>query len=205
MSDKTWQTYLVTLPDRFCFVGNRQIAKTRVLGHSGSRRYTFDGMTDKPDILTPKQEQMVEAERLYRSGLTYEEVAKRVGKSTRTIERWGAAGEWAKQPIQEELADSISNVVEIGDRRPVRKRKRLDEQEIIEEAIESLSSLLKKDHVSINSPGVGSAASALVRLLEYRRKICPPTVVDLAEAAIALGVTPQEFMAELERQWQLRA
>lgn len=167
-------------------------------------------MADKTDKLAQQQK----AKRLHDKGLTYAAIAAAIGVSVRTVERWGAAGGWAKQSpdAEPEKAQVHTNVVEMataefrsGSDRPRRNRRdsTLDEIAIVEDAIWSLSGLLcGGEGISVNSPGVGSTASALVRLLEYRRKIAPPTAADLAEQAIALGYSPQEFAAELRRQWQ---
>jgi len=52
---------------------------------------------------------------------------------------------------------------------------------------------------------LGGLAGGLVRLLEYRRKISPPTAALLAEMVLALGISPTEFVRELRDKWQLKA
>lgn len=160
---------------------------------------------------------------LFLKGASIPAILKELGIGRRTVERWRKAGNWdaaialpgETQKVDQAIEDreiaaqtAESNVVDLRRDRPRRERRtmsRIDEVLIIEDAIESLSDLLARDNISVNSPGVGSTASALVRLLEYRRKISPPTATELAEAAIAHGIAPEDFITELQKQWRLRA
>lgn len=152
---------------------------------------------------------------LYKRGVSVGAIAKEIGAGRRTVERWRNAGDWDRdadlEPVEvKAVATSIvpaTLAVDMHRDRPLKHQRgvrRIDEVLIVEDAIEALSGLLQRDNISVNSPGVGSTASALVRLLEYRRKLEPPTASELAEVAIAQGISPHEFMEELQKQWRLR-
>lgn len=131
----------------------------------------------------------------------------------------------AKKPTDEEMQqleemaaedepkpEPIAVVAQPQNVTPIRKRFRsqIDELEVIENAIVS-TDLLFRTMTSpdqkgfIDTKGIGSTASALVRLLEYRRRINPPTVLELAELAIELNVKPEDFVKALREKWRLRA
>ena len=149
-------------------------------------------------------DQQKKAQTLKQQGKTYPQIAAELGVSERTVKRWAKAGGWGGDTVTKETA----KVVSLADRSaPPRSRQRgqIDRIEIVEMAIANLSELLRSDHISVNSPGVGSTASALVRLLEYHHKICPPTVSDLARQAMEMGIRPNEFLDALRNEWQQRA
>lgn len=174
----------------------------------------------------------IEAKKLsLEQGLTQAAIAQQLSVSTRTIERWASEDGWgarkkaqskvvliseAKPKPQPSLqAAPASTHSNPPSTRPRRQRGEIDELEIVEGAIANLSLLLgdtDRDCMEneygrvkpIDTRGIGGIAGALVRLLEYRRKIQPPTAADLAEQVIALGISPSEFVAELKQRWQLQ-
>lgn len=151
---------------------------------------------------------------------TLEQVAAQFGVSERAIKGKASEGKWVARR-------KARNVIPIGEAksktpppnaepaptyRPVRVRQRgeIDELEIVEGAIVSLDLLLSGmssagEERPIDTRGIGTTAGALVKLLEYRRKIQPKTAAEVADMAIALGIPPAEFVQELKRAWQLRA
>lgn len=148
------------------------------------------------------------------TGASSQAIADQFGVSKRSVDerlpKWRETEKSAQKvvPIAEAKAKAKSvNTDPTPYRNPpsVRRQKsQVDEVEIVENAIVSLDSLL-----SCCSPedtrGVGGIAGALVKLLEYRRKIQPPTAAELAEQAIALDLRPDEFMQALRDAWRLRA
>lgn len=163
-----------------------------------------------------------EAKRLcLEEGLTQAAAAQRLGVASRTVERWAAQDGWGAQ----KKAQKVVSIGEAKRAKPseqakhqnppsIRRRQlgeEIDETEIVEGAITSLSLLLGGmgagyNDRPIDTRGIGGVAGALCKLLEYRRKhLRPATAAEVAEMAIALGIPPQEFVAELKRQWQLRA
>lgn len=143
-------------------------------------------------------------------------IAMRYGISKRAVEQRASEEGWAalRQP-KKVAAKPAAAAAPSDDAPPVRvtyprQRGELDEIEIVESAISSLSVMLmgvndRGEDVPVDTRGIGGIAGALVRLLEYRRKIKPPTAADLAEQAIALGLSPQEFTRELRERWPARA
>lgn len=167
----------------------------------------------------------IEAKKLsLEQGLTQAAIAQRLGVSQRTVERWASEDGWGarkkaqakvisineakSQPSQPPPASTHNNPPSV---RPRRQRGEVDELEIVEDAIENLATLLGCSGMSdgsdrpIDTRGIGGIAGALVKLLEYRRKIQPPTAAELAEQAIAMGVSPDQFMQALRDAWRLRA
>lgn len=143
-----------------------------------------------------------EAKRLYlEEGRTQREIAEIFGVSTRTIERWADKDGWGQR---------IKKVIPIKSTRspdyepgPRSVRGKIDENKIVDGAIVSLDYLLSRP--DLDTRGVGGIATALVKLLEYRRKIQPPTAAELANQAIELGYSPEQFLSALREQWRLQA
>jgi transposase-like protein len=167
-----------------------------------------------------------QAKKLYLDdGLTMDAIAQKLGVSRRTVERWSASdpeGKWTDLKLAQKVVSFVrpdsaehSRPVERRDEpvkvRPRRQRGQVDELEIVESAIVNLDLLLgcmcgaSGDDRPVDTRGVGTTAGALVKLLEYRRKVQPPTAAELAEQVLALNINPAEFAQELKRAWQLRA
>jgi hypothetical protein len=70
----------------------------------------------------------------------------------------------------------------------------------------SLAAALEGDgEGKIDARSMGGIAGGLVKLLEYRRKVQPQTAAEVVELAIGLGISPNEFIDQLEVAWQRRA
>ena len=144
-------------------------------------------------------------------GWTYDAIADHFGVSRRTVNRWAVAGRWADER-EVKSANVVS--VEFGSREGVDtpptpsarsgRRLRQDERSIVEGAIEDLADAMNIAK-SEDLRALGGLAGALVRLLEYRRRLVPPTAAELAEQAIALGIPPHEFIRELKEKWSAQA
>ncbi|MBD3882159.1 LysM peptidoglycan-binding domain-containing protein [Phormidium tenue FACHB-886] len=153
---------------------------------------------------------VVKAEYL-KSNDSMEAIAKRFGISERTLIRWSKAdpeGEWtvlrkAKTIVSAPKLQVIDGELPARENRVRRSRGTIDELEIIELAISDLSATLASGET--DSRSLGSIAGALVRLLEYRRKIQPATAAELAELVLSLGISPTEFVSELKQRWQQSA
>lgn len=160
------------------------------------------------------------------AGQTIAAIAAQLSVSRRTIERWADDGVWREKRgnvvsiNQPSKPQPVNNPNPTPTREPARVRRRdrgeIQELEIVESAISSLH-LLFTDMAAgpdedengrikpIDTRGIGTIGGALVKLLEYRRKIQPPTAAELAEQAIALGMSPAEFARELRQAWEKRA
>lgn len=147
-----------------------------------------------------------------KQGLTQAAIAQKLGVSTRTVERWASQDGWGARRTAQQAKKVISIASKPkhpeGHTSPHRRERRtIDELETVEGAICSLALLIdfSNDHDhQIDTRGIGGIASALVRLLEYRRKISPPTAAALADQVIELGISPSEFVGELKQKWQLQ-
>ena len=149
-----------------------------------------------------------QAKALFLNGETIQAIADRFNISRRTVERWADGGNWREEKEQQ------SNVVPLAKpkqqpkltthppvRAPLRRSDSIDDLEVIEGAIAELSASLPDSPVMSK----GSIANALRGLIEYKRKLQPPTAADLAQQVIDLGISPAEFVAELKERWQHRA
>jgi hypothetical protein len=161
----------------------------------------------------------IEAKRLaLEKGWTQAKIASHFSVTTRTVERWAQKDGWG-------ALKQAQNVVSISEarkpspspstpRNPPSIRQStadsIDEIQVVEGAIASLYTMItgindRGDDIPVDTRGIGGIAGALVRFLEYRRKIKPPTAAELAEQVIAMGISPAEFVSELKQQWQQRA
>jgi len=160
--------------------------------------------------MSGKDARRAEAKRLYLDkNWTQAAIATHFSVSARTVERWASGDGWG--------ALKQSKVIQLNERpeksasapaaapaprpRPGRSHE-IDELEVVNLAIADLSSALSG---SEDERSLGGLAGGLVRLLEYRRKISPPTAALLAEMVLALGISPTEFVRELRDKWQLKA
>lgn len=127
------------------------------------------------------------------SGKSLEAIAQEFGVSVRSIETKSADQDWAKS--REQAAPKPANKP-----RPTAKNVgAIDEISVLETAIADLSAGIADGETPIKSKE--SAATALVRLLEYREKLMPKSAATLAERAIELGITPELFLEELRQAW----
>lgn len=168
-----------------------------------------------------------DAEKAYVNGIerSLAAIATRFNLGKRTVEKYASEHDWdAKRrankvvtisPAQPKRSLSFS---EDAPRKPqlsrVRGSSEIDDMEIVDGALASLSAALTSGTLqmsdgevrySVSGRDLAACASALIKVLEYRRKINPTSVAALAEMAIELGINPTEFMAELSRQWKLGA
>ncbi|QKQ75634.1 helix-turn-helix domain-containing protein [Nostoc sp. TCL240-02] len=151
------------------------------------------------------------AEAKYITGESPEDIATVLGVSRRTIDRWAKDGNWDSH---RQNAKS-SNVIQLQSKpreklggaklREVVQGRRdtneeLEDLKVIQSAIADIHGSLPETEL-----GKGSMATALVKLIELKRKLKPETVADLVERAIELDVGPEEFLTELKNAWQRRA
>jgi transposase-like protein len=148
-----------------------------------------------------------QAKALFLNGETIQAIADRFDISRRTVERWADAGNWREEKEQQ------SNVVPLAKpkqpklathppvRVPLRRSEGLDDLEVIEGAIAELAAALP----DADDKSKGGIANALRGLVEYKRKLRPPTATELAQQVIELGISPTEFVRELKEKWQHRA
>lgn len=152
----------------------------------------------------PAQKEVAKARFIVNESI--QSIADALGVSRRTVERWADEGKWR------DLRQSNDNVVQIGAianvnraqaqaksiPRSKRKVDDFDALEMVDDAIAVLSGAL---HGDVDPRAIGGIANSLRGLLEYRRKLCPPTAGELVEQAIALGLSPAEFARELREAW----
>ena len=142
----------------------------------------------------PKKILWEEVKRAYlMSGKSLAAIALEFGVSQRSIERYSAEQDWAKSREQATASKPSPKP------RPQRSQAELDQMTVIESAIADLSAGIADADTPIKSKE--AAATALIRLLEYREKLQPPTAADLAERAIALGINPDAFLEALREAW----
>jgi hypothetical protein len=130
-------------------------------------------------------------------------IAMRFGISKRAVEKKASEEGWTDK----RNGGSKKQVIEISLPTPKRNfrhrhQPEMDEIEIIDSAIASLSAVISSGE---DTRSVGSCATSLCRLIELRNKLVPKTVFDLADMAVALDISPQEFVRALSDKWQQRA
>ncbi|MBD2489018.1 hypothetical protein [Aulosira sp. FACHB-615] len=143
-------------------------------------------------------------------GESIQAIADSIGVNRRTIERWANDGEWRK--LREK--NTTTNVIplqpkpkeKLGGTKLREAVKRHDTSDGLDD-IEVIQAAIADIHASLpgSELGKGSTATALVKLIELKRKLKPETVADLVERAIELEIGPEEFLTELRNAWQRRA
>ncbi len=131
----------------------------------------------------------------FASGESYAAIATRFGISERAVEKRASEEGWARSRTQ------ISEEIQAPKAKPAKRptvTADLDALTTIDLAIADLSADMADSPIKSKE----SAATALVRLLEYRQKLAPTTAAELAERAIELGITPDQFLEELRQAWQ---
>lgn len=142
------------------------------------------------------------AEAKYITGVPPEEIAAALGVTRRTIDRWADEGNWAAHREN----NKQSNVIQLQPKprtqaiKPEFRRHEvegLDDIQVVEDAIADIHASLPGAEM-----GKGSMATALVKLIELKRKLKPETIADLVERVIELDIGPEEFLTELNNAWQ---
>ncbi|BAZ39433.1 hypothetical protein NIES4101_53860 [Calothrix sp. NIES-4101] len=135
---------------------------------------------------------------------TYASLALRFGVGKSTIEARASAEGW--------VALKESRVTGVAPQKPQNMKihprgewvhRNLDEVEILENAIQSLSGYFSGGLE--DTRGLGSLATGLCKLIELRNKLVPKNAADLADMAIALDISPEEFIRQLSERWRERA
>ncbi|MBW4675932.1 MAG: DUF1804 family protein [Desmonostoc geniculatum HA4340-LM1] len=134
-------------------------------------------------------------------------IAMRFGISKRAVEKRASDEGWAalrqaQQGVQPKITARAPAPLPPTPR-PRHQSQGLDEVEIIDTAIASLSAILSGSME--DTRGIGGIATGLCRLIELRNKLIPKTAADLADMAIALGISPTEFIHALNAQCQKKA
>lgn len=136
-------------------------------------------------------------------GETYASLALRFGIGKSTIEAKAASEKWKEL----KKAKSITPPPIIATPAPLlphhRQPQEIDEVEIINDAIASLSAILSGG--AEDTRGIGGIATGLCRLIELRNKLVPKTAADLADMAINLNISPTDFIHALKDKWEKRA
>ncbi|MHC5779937.1 hypothetical protein [Nostoc sp.] len=145
------------------------------------------------------------AEAKYITGEPPEAIAAALGVTRRTIDRWADEGNWAAHREN----NKQSNVIQLQPKRLPQTLKPEFRQRDIESIsdIQVIEDAIADIHASLPGAelGKGSMATALVKLIELKRKLKPETIADLVERAMQLGIGPEEFLIELQNAWQRRA
>lgn len=124
--------------------------------------------------------------------------------SDRTIERWAKDGGW-------EAKRTASKIINLDTtRQPQPRQNPRPTRDLSDDPFEIANTViadLQGDMARSDMPAKDKAAIAnsLKSWVEFRRKLKPPTVADLVELAIELGVSADEFLDELENAWTKRA
>jgi transposase-like protein len=151
------------------------------------------------------KEELVKAQ--YITGESSAAIAAKFGMNARTVQRWANEGNWDKLRQNNDKVVQINAAATVGKaqavaRAPRKTQRDFDALELVDDAIAILSGSM---HGDVDPRAIGGIANSLRGLIEFRRKLCPPTAADLVEQAIALGISPAEFARELREAWGKRA
>ena len=151
-----------------------------------------------------KTDKQPEAKQLFMTGLSPGAIAEQLDISARTVQRWASDGKWEEERGSSNVvAFQATRKATEAERRTQAAPDRIDHAEILEKAILDVHSLMRSG-VLVGGRDVAAVATALVKLLECHRKVCPPTIGELTEQVIDLGFSPHEFAQELRRQWKVQ-
>lgn len=134
---------------------------------------------------------------------TYASLALRFGVGKSTIELKASEGKWRSLKDALQAGSKPLNPTNplIERTRVSRKSQKLDLAGILEEAIDYFrDGLLRAEFKSAESCG-----ATLVRLIETYQKVVPQTAEELIDIAIALDISPEEFIRKFADRWQERA
>lgn len=133
--------------------------------------------------------------------LTYVDLAKRFGVSVSAIEgKAGRSGEnWQRLRDAFRLNQTLSIHTENPSTTTQLDIDQLDPGAIVDTAILRLYAQLG----DLQARSLERSVDSLVRLIELRRKLKPPTPAEWAEVGIAeFGLDPVQLWAEVKNQWQ---
>lgn len=164
------------------------------------------------------QDKKKQAEALFMQGVSISDIARKLDVARRTIQRWKDEGGWeaikSTLPTTPKVIPIASKPKPVNNdppphRNPPSLRTKADSKDsiaIAEEVIQDLQTeLVGVGDTPLSGRNRAALANCLKVWVEYRDKLQPKTAADLAEMAIALGISPVEFMNELKRQWEKRA
>lgn len=138
-------------------------------------------------------------------GESLEAIATQFGISKRAIEKKASEEGWAAlrkaKAIPKPPTHSPTPSTKSFNPKPTRRAADIDELEIIELAINDVSTGLALAATE-DLRSLGGCATGLCKLIELRRKLSPPTAAELADQVLALGIDPKEFALELKRLWE---
>lgn len=137
------------------------------------------------------------------SKMTPADLAKQFGVSDRSIQNWAKNEHWDAERTAQNVIDLETARVP-RERPPSRVRAGADDAlSIADTVISDLQGELVRGDVTAKDKA--AVANSLKAWVEFRRKLKPPTVADLVELAIELGITPDEFLTSLRDAWTKRA
>jgi hypothetical protein len=157
-----------------------------------------------PAPIDPKVKEQIR--RVYVStSMSDREIGDKFGVSDRSIANWAKDGGWdAARKAEKVLSE---NVVQFSGRTRERLsiRDAAQSNDPITIANDVIADLQGEMRAGMPGKDKAAVANALKGWVEYREKLQPPTVADLAARAIELNIRPEEFLSELKKAWAARA
>ena len=112
-----------------------------------------------------------------------------------TVKRLSSEGKW-KDRRDAKDASAVEGIAK-GAIAATRTRPRVDDFDVLNDAIADLSGSV----AAIEAKSKEGCASALAKLLQAKRELYPPDADGLAEMAVKLGITPNDFLEALRSKW----
>ena len=128
---------------------------------------------------------------------TYGQLAEEFGVSKRSIENKARERNW------QEARAMVDYGGEAGEERALKRISESETRQPVDpiKAMRGLITDIYHEAIATEAKTKEGCVNAFVNLLKAQRELYPPNADDLAEMAVQLDITPDEFMEALKRRW----
>ena len=127
-----------------------------------------------------------------------------------TVRQWHRREDWQARALADGGNAGEVAKVEPKSRRPApvadlaAHRERKSDLENVKDAISAVVQTIEDARALQEYRAIGSLATALCKLIELKLKISPASASELAQRAIELGLSPEQFLEELMDAWRVK-
>ena len=123
-------------------------------------------------------------------------LAKEFGVGETKVKHSAREGQWTALRDAQKTANAAGRVE--GAKAIVRaSSNKIDAMEALNTVIADIAA----EATSVEAKSKEGCANALANLLKTQRELYPPDVDELAEIAVRLGITPNDFLSAIQKRW----